>query len=121
MPYEEYIASIRSYIRGENAPLFYMEGSYACIATADMWDVLWPEITQDIFERFGEGVIKVFSETDPAYDLPKRQWLMASMLGKESKYSEQIKRSCIISIIMLTERENIFWLFEMFLQSIIMQ
>lgn len=106
MPYEEYISAIQPYAKGENAPLFCLDGSYACIATADLWDTLWSEITQDVFVRFGEAIIELFSETDPAYDLPKSQWLMASVLGKESKYSEQIKRSCIVSITMLTDREN---------------
>lgn len=106
MPYEEYISSIFPYTKGENAPLFCVDGSYACIATADLWDILWSEITQDIFKRFGDSIVEAFSETAPAYDLPKNQWFMASVLGKESQYSEQIKRGCIVSLIMLADHEN---------------
>lgn len=106
MPYEEYIASIQPYINGENAPIFYVDGSYACIAIADLWDILWSEITKDIFTRFGEALIAVFAESDPTYELPKSKWFAASIYGKESQYSEQLKRSCIVSLIMLSEREN---------------
>ena len=106
MPYEDYISSIYPYTKGENAPLFCIDGSYACIATADLWDILWPEITQDIFSRFGDAIVTAFSEIDPTYDLPKDQWFAASVFGKEAQYSEQLKRSCIISLIMLTDRES---------------
>jgi len=106
MPYEDYISVIQPYIKGENAPLFCVDGSYACVATTDLWDALWAEITQDVFNRFGEAVIAAFSEIDPTYDLPKDKWFAASVFGKEPQYSEQIKRSCIVSLIMLTEREG---------------
>jgi len=106
MPYEEYISSIYPYTKGENAPLFCVDGSYACIATADLWDLLWSEITPDVFKRFGDVIINMFSDADPTYDLPKEQWFAASMYGKESAYSEQLKRSCIVSLIMLTDRED---------------
>lgn len=107
MPYEDYIRAIYPYTKGENAPLFCVDGLYACIATADLWDILWAEITQDVFTRFGDAIAEAFSETDPAYDLPKDQWFAASVFGKESKYSEQVKRSCIVSLIMLIDRERI--------------
>lgn len=107
MPYEDYISLIQPYTKGENAPLFCVDGSYACVATADLWDVLWAEITQDVFIRFGEAIITAFSEIDPAYELSKDKWFAASVFGKEARYSEQIKRSCIVSLIMLTERENL--------------
>jgi len=106
MPYENYISTILPYTKGENAPLFYIDGSYACIATADLWDLLWSEITPDVFKRFGDVIINMFSDADPTYDLPKEQWFAASMYGKESAYSEQLKRSCIVSLIMLTDRED---------------
>lgn len=106
MPYENYISSIYPYTKGENAPLFCMDGSYACIATSDLWDVLWSEISQDVFSRFGEAIITAFSEIDPTYDLPKDRWFAASVFGKETQYSGQLKRSCIVSLIMLTDREN---------------
>lgn len=106
MPYEDYISTILPYTKGENAPLFCIDGSFACVATADLWDVLWSEITHDVFVRFGEAIIAAFAEIDPTYDLPKDQWFAASMYGKESTYSEQLKRSCVVSLIMLTDREN---------------
>lgn len=106
MPYDDYISTILPYTKGENAPLFCIDGSFACVATADLWDVLWSEITQDVFVRFGEAIIVAFAEIDPTYDLPKDQWFAASMYGKESTYSEQLKRSCVVSLIMLTDREN---------------
>ena len=106
MSYENYISTIQPYTKGENAPLFCVDGSYACVATSDLWDSLWGKITQDVFTRFGEAMIAVFSEIDPTYELPRDKWYAASVWGKESKYSSQIKRSCLVTIIMLTERED---------------
>lgn len=106
MPYQEYMASIQGYITGENAPIFAIDQSYACIAISDMWDILWGKITRDIFVRFKECFCTVFSENDPTYELPEKQWYMASVLGKSPSYSNQLKESLIVSAIMLTEREE---------------
>lgn len=106
MPYDDYMASLRRYVTGENAPIFSIDHSYACIAVSDMWDLLWSRITPEIFTRFKECFLTVFSESDPAYDLPENQWFMADVLGNRSVYSKQLKESLIVSLIMLTEREE---------------
>lgn len=106
MSYEKYISSIQPYTKGENAPLLCVDGSYACVATSDLWDSLWGKITQDVFIRFGEAIVIAFSEIDPTFELPRDKWYVASVLGKESQYSSKIRQSCLITIIMLTEREK---------------
>ena len=106
MPYQEYMSTIQNYIAGENAPIFSIDHSYACIAISDMWDILWGKITTDIFDRFKGCFCTVFSENDPTYELPENQWNMASVLGKRPSYSNQLKESIIISTIMLTQREE---------------
>lgn len=106
MQYTDYIASISKFINGENAPIFSIDKSYACVSLSEMWDTLWSEITPDSFSRFKECLLTVFSEIDPKYDLPEDEWSMANILGKQSVYSNQMKRSIIISLIMLVERDD---------------
>ena len=106
IPYEDYLTTIQQYTVGENAPIFSIEGSYACIAVSDLWDTLWSRITPEAFKRFKECFLAVFSEIDPTYELPEDQWPMASILGKELRHSLQLRKSMIVSLIMLTERED---------------
>lgn len=104
--YQDYISKIHEFMSGENAPIFKIDNFYACVATSDIWDILWQKITPDIFERFKECFSKVFSESDPKYDLSEDQWTFAEILGKKASYSRQLKDSLIVSLIMLVERSD---------------
>lgn len=106
VPYNDYIASISIFAKGENAPLFSVDHSYACISVGEMWDFLWTSILPENFSTFKECFLRVFSESDPAYELPEEQWYAASVYGKTASYSNQLKESLIVSLIMMIEREN---------------
>ena len=105
-PYDEYIASIIDFTKGENAPIFSVDRSYACISIEEMWTFLWTKVTPKAFDSFKECFIKVFSETDPTYELPEQQWYAAALFGKSPSYSSQLKESMIVTLIMMTELEN---------------
>lgn len=106
--YTDYIALIHKFLKGENAPIFSIDQSYACVSISEMWDTLWSEITPDSFARFKECFLAVFSESNPKYDLPETEWSMAIVLGKRSVYSSQMKDGLIISLIMLIERDDLY-------------
>ncbi len=106
IPYDDYIASVHSFTKGENAPLFSVDHSYACISIGEMWDCLWERILAQTFNRFKECFLRVFNESDPTYELPEEQWFAAAIFGKSPSYSNQIKNGMIVSLILMIERDN---------------
>jgi len=106
MEYSEYIRLLHPFIACDDTPLFVVDGSYMCISISEMWNVLWKQLTPDIFQRFKSCFLSVFDVADPTYELPERQWYMAEVLGKKSNYSAQLLRGLIISIIMIVERDD---------------
>jgi hypothetical protein len=106
LEYNEYVGLLRPYIACEDTPLFVVDGSYMCISISEMWNVLWKQLTPDMFQRFKTCILSVFDVADPTYDLPERQWYMAGVLGKKSDYSAQLLRGLIISLIMIVEQDD---------------
>lgn len=109
--YNDYILSIEQFTQGDNAPIFNLDSFFACISTNELWYILSPYINTTIFENYKKCINTVFSEIDPTYELPEEKWMMASVYGKKSKFSDRIKKGLIISmtkIIELDEKENFF-------------
>ncbi|MCB8818767.1 hypothetical protein [Desulfosporosinus shakirovi] len=106
LEYDEYIRSLHPFIACDDTPLFVVDGSYMCISISEMWNVLWKQLSPDIFQRFKSCVVSVFDVADPTYELPEKQWYMAGVLGKKSDYSAQLLRGLIISLIMIVERDD---------------
>ncbi len=109
--YEEYIGSIEKYTRGDNMPIFRLEHSFACVSINEMWDILVSRIDGANFDNYKKCISYVFSEVNPAYDLPEDKWIAASIYGKKSQFSERLKRGLIISltkIVEFSQSENLF-------------
>ncbi len=106
MPYQKYIETLSPWLSMEDAPLFTLLNNYLVVSTQELWDFIFDQLTSEDIENLREIVIKVFMEVDPAYDLPQEQWLMASVLGEKSIYSNSLRQGIIISLVMLSERDG---------------
>lgn len=109
--YNDYILSISKYTQGDNMPIFRLDQSFACISVNELWDVLAQHISSELFENYKKCINFVFAEVDPAYELPEDKWYAASVYGKQSKFSERLKRGLIQSmtkIVELDENEGFF-------------
>lgn len=104
--YNNYISTIFKYTKGDNMPIFRLEHSFACVSVNELWDVLAQDIDNDLFENFKKCINYVFAEVDPRYELPKEKWNMAGIYGKQSKFSERLKKGLIISMTKLIELDE---------------
>lgn len=111
LKYNDYISSISKYTQGDNMPIFRLDQSFACISVNELWDVLAQHMNSVLFENYKKCINYVFTEVDPAYELPEDKWYAASVYGKQSKFSERLKRGLILSmtkIVELDENEGFF-------------
>ena len=109
LSYEEYIQKISKWLSMEDAPIFKVFNVYQVVSVQDMWTFLYELLTDDQIERFRECAISIFKAEDPTFELPEEQWPMASIYGKESRYSGILREGITISLILLSEqgeREN---------------
>lgn len=104
--YEDYICRINKWLTVEDAPIFKVFNTYQIVSIQDMWTFLYESLTEDQVKRFRECVIAVFGVTDPAFQLPEKQWAFASVYGKTSKYSGLLREGLTISLILLSEQGN---------------
>ena len=106
MPYENYISPITAQIRSKNFPIFGLDKSYACISILEMWNILFPHLTEKHLDTFEECFNQVFSESNPKYTLSEDKWFMSRVLGKDSAYSHSLKEGMITTLIMLMEQDK---------------
>lgn len=109
--YEDYITSLLEYTQGDNMPIFRLDNSFACVSINEMWDVLARHINNDFFDNYKKCIKYVFEEVDPKYELSEDKWYAASVYGKQSQFSDRLKRGLIISmtkLVELDEKEGFF-------------
>lgn len=109
--YEEYISSIEYFMRGDNAPIFNLDNSYACISWNELWDIISSKITSNLFDNYKKCVKYVFSQKDPVFELTEDKWAMGSLYGKKASFSEKLKQGLIIAMVKIVEKSednNIF-------------
>lgn len=101
--FDEYIESIQNFTIGDNAPIFNLDNSYACISVNELWDILLQFITGDNFKRYKECVKMVFTEKDPVYELPAEKQPFASLYEKRARFSSRLKKGLILSMTKIVE------------------
>ncbi len=96
----EFIAS-RSYadllalanrLRTENdAPLVRCGSTWSFLSRADSWRLLSWSLTGDVLDRFEKKAVEIFSEANPAYELPVDERYLASIKGKTMRFSYALR------------------------------
>lgn len=101
--FDEYIESIQNFTVGDNAPIFNLDNSFACISVNELWDILLQFITGDNFKRYKECIKMVFSAKDPVYELPEEKQPFASLYDKRPRFSSRFKKGLILSMTKIVE------------------
>jgi len=83
-------------------PLFYRANTIlSLISRFDSWDLLSPMLTKSQLKLFEDLILEVLSEDDPMYDLPPEKRYMASIYGKEKKFSDKLKKGFSDTLVLL--------------------
>jgi hypothetical protein len=77
-------------LRLEDAPLARYGAVNVIVSQVDALFAIGPFIRPQDLDRFFEVVPEVLGERDPALDLPRDEWWMASVMGKARPYSEAL-------------------------------
>lgn len=105
--YTEYIKNISMWLTIEDSPIFKVDNVYMVVSVADMWNVLWDRITPDAYQKLCNCIPAVFKVKDPTYELPEEQWFAADLYGKKYNYSTSLLEGLVITMIMLSERNDL--------------
>lgn len=89
--YELWVLALHEVLRLPETPLQYRAKSWQFKARFEGWYALGPNLLDQAIERAGAAASRVLSEHDPQFDLPKEERYMAQVLGKDLKYSRQLR------------------------------
>lgn len=109
--FTEYIKKISKWLTIEDPPIIKIDNVYMIVSVADMWNVLWDRITPDAYQKLCSCIPAVFKVKDPTYELPEEQWFAADLYGKKYNYSTSLLEGLVITMIMLSERNDLSNLF----------
>lgn len=74
-------------------------------------DILWEQLGSRIFDRhletFKKIAIKVLSELDPAFQLPKDERYAANLYGKTPSYSSSLRKGISESLALLANKDKV--------------
>ncbi len=105
--YDKYCENISKWLVVEDAPLYKVDDVYMIVSVSDLWNVLWDRISSDSFQKFCSCIPSVFGVKDPTFELPEDQWFAASIYGKNYSYSQSLLDGLVITMIMLSERNDL--------------
>ncbi|PKK90361.1 MAG: hypothetical protein CVV64_10385 [Candidatus Wallbacteria bacterium HGW-Wallbacteria-1] len=89
--YGEWIVNIRKLAGAKSAPLSYFNGRWKFTSRFEPWLYLGKFIGSEILESFEKVAIKILSESNPSFDLPKHQRYATAILGDKPKFSNHIR------------------------------
>src|SRR5665648_468554 len=110
--YSEYVYRLSKWLIIEDSPMLKVGHVYMVVSVSDMWNVLWDRINSDVYRKLCNCIPAVFKVKDPTYELPEEQWFAASLYGKKYEYSQSLLEGLVITMIMLSERNDILNIFD---------
>ena len=104
--YGEWIEAARAETLRADTPLIQRNEAWKVIARGEAWSALGPRITDEDLDRFQIMALRILSERDPQFDLPKNERVMASIRGKASSHSRSIREGVVESLALLGAKGN---------------
>ncbi|HEX8549940.1 MAG TPA: hypothetical protein VF681_00155 [Abditibacteriaceae bacterium] len=77
------------------------------ISKEDSWTLLSRFLTGDDLHRLEEAVLEVLGEVDPKYELPIKNRIMASFLGKQLSQSNRLRAGLAETLTILAARSDV--------------
>jgi len=99
--YNNFIRSLRKWLYQPDSPVLKIGEIWRLTSPLDAFFALSRFLTRDDFEKLKEISLKVLKETEPSLDLePEKRW-MASVYGKETKYSRTLREGIVQTLILI--------------------
>ena len=91
-PYADIEAVAVRWRPAADPPLRLVGAIWEFVSPQDAWTLLYSALTSSRVDAFESAIVEVLGESNPAFDLPANERLIASIQGKHHKYSDQLRR-----------------------------
>ena len=99
--YNEFISNLKKWLYKPDPPILKIGEIWRLTSPLDAFFALSPFLTKNDFEKLKKVSLKVLREIDPSLDLePEKRW-MASVYGKESKYSKTLREGIAQTLVLI--------------------
>jgi len=99
--YNEFISNLKKWLYKPDSPILKIGEIWRLTSPLDAFFALSPFLTKNDFEKLKEVSLKVLREINPSLDLePEKRW-MASVYGKESKYSKTLREGIAQTLVLI--------------------
>lgn len=101
LQYNEFIRVLQTWLYQPDSPILKIGEIWRLTSPLDAFFALSQFLTKDDFEKLKKVSLKVLREIDPSLDLePEKRWL-ASVYGKETKYSKTLREGIAQSLVLI--------------------
>lgn len=101
IPYNAFISTLKKWLYKPDPPILKIGEIWRLTSPLDAFFALFPFLTENDFEKLKKVSLKVLREIDPSLDLePEKRW-MASVYGKESKYSKTLREGIAQTLVLI--------------------
>ena len=99
--YNEFISNLKKWLYKPDPPILKIGEIWRLTSPLDAFFALSPFLTKNDFEKLKEVSLKVLREIAPSLDLePEKRW-MASVYGKEAKYSKTLREGIAQALVLI--------------------
>jgi len=99
--YNAFISTLKKWLYKPDPPILKIGEIWHLTSPLDAFFALSPFLTKDDFEKLKKVSLKVLREIDPSLDLePQKRW-MASVYGKEAKYSKTLREGIAQALVLI--------------------
>jgi len=101
VPYDTFTASLKEWLYQSDPPILRIGEVWRLTSPLDAFFALSSFLTSSDLENFKNVSLKVLKEIDPSLDLePEKRW-MASIYGKISKYSKELREGITQTLVLI--------------------
>jgi hypothetical protein len=101
LSYDTSIASLKEWLYKPDSPILKIGENWRLTSPLDAFLALSPFLTSSDFDNFKNVSLKVLKEIDPSLELePEKRW-MASVYGKISKYSKELREGIAQTLVLI--------------------
>ncbi len=101
IPYDQYVTYLKKWEHSQDPPVLKIGEIWRLTSHIDSFYLISPFLTKEDFEKFGNVVLKVLREINPALDLEPEKRRIASLYGKLPKYSKELRKGIVETLILI--------------------
>lgn len=102
LPYEEFEKNLYKLQKEKNTPIRLVGNIWQVISKINLWDLVADKISIAQIDKLKPIIFEIFSEIDPAFELPPKERCLASIYNKEMKYSGLIRESVADTLVLVS-------------------